>query len=241
MYRCSTPHPEPNAPCPNVCIDVQLHQNRTLLVPMYVLYRCSTPTPELNAPCPNVCIDVQLQHQNRTLLVPMYVLMFNSSTRTKRSLSQCMYRCSTRPPEPNAPCPNVCIDVQLQHQNRTLLVPMYVSMFNSSTRTERSLSQCMYRCSTPTPEPNAPCPNVCIDVQLLHQNRTLLDPMYVSMFNSSTRTERSLSQCMCCIDVQLQHHVGMLGIQSTQLLSLGRVNDREETNKQKIQSSSTVM
>ena len=96
--------------------------------------------------------------------------MFNSSTRTERSLSQCMYRCSTPPPEPNAPCPNVCIDVQLLHQNRTLLVPMYVSMFNSSTRTERSLSQCMYRCSTPPPEPNAPCPNVCIDVQLLHQN-----------------------------------------------------------------------
>ena len=97
---------------------------------------------------------------------------------------------------PNAPCPNVCIDVQFLHQNRTLLVPMYVSMFNSSTRTERSLSQCMYRCSTPPPEPNAPCPNVCIDVQLLHQNRTLLVPVYVSMFNSSTRTSGTETQVL---------------------------------------------
>ena len=91
-------------------------------------------------------------------------------------------------PEPNAPCPNVCIDVQ--HQNRTLLVPMYVSMFNSNTRTERSLSQCMYRCSTPTPEPNAPCPNVCIDVQLVHQN---LRYKHAGTFDL-------VDTCMCLMD-----------------------------------------
>ena len=109
----------------------------------------------------------------------------------------------------NAPCPNVCINVQLLHAGTNSCLA----------------AQC--RLGT---VPNAPCPNVCIDVQLLHAgansclaaqcrlgtvpNAPCPNVCAVSMFNSSTlgliracwhSSERSLSQCMCCIDVQLLH------------------------------------
>ena len=74
-----------------------------------------------------------------------------------------------------------------QAQHLSLSVLRYFDCFHgnvgacpmsSKNSSERSLSQCM----------------CCIDVQLLHQNRMLLVPMYVSMFNSSTRTSGTETQ-----------------------------------------------